>query len=66
MADVPFFFSFRMDTQDIVDLERATGLFIVNEEDWSQGDYDSVIAYLRRKALMPTAFIPHPKRGLLS
>jgi hypothetical protein len=48
-----------MDAQDLADLERATGLLLANERDWSQADYDAVIAYLRRKALMPTAFIGH-------
>jgi hypothetical protein len=44
-----------MDNQEIVDLERATGLFVVDEGDWSLDDYDAVIAYLRRKALLPPA-----------
>jgi hypothetical protein len=50
-----------IDAQEIVDLERATGLLIDDEEDWSPEGYDAVIAYLRRKALLPPAFIPKPK-----
>ena len=45
----------RMDAQEMVDLERATGLLIADEEDWSQEDYGRVIAYLRRKALTAIA-----------
>jgi hypothetical protein len=46
-----------MDAQEVADLERATGLRIANEEQWTPDDYDTVIAYLRRKALAPPAFI---------
>jgi hypothetical protein len=55
-----------IDAQEIVDLERATGLLIDDEEDWSPEDYDAVIAYLRRKALLPPAFIPKPRRDRFS
>jgi ketosteroid isomerase-like protein len=50
----------RMDAQETIDLERATGLLIADEEDWSQEDYGRVVAYLRRKALTPPAFTPNP------
>jgi hypothetical protein len=49
-------FSFRFDAQEIADLERATGLLITDEESWSAQDYDTVIAYLRRKALATPTF----------
>ena len=61
MADLPLFA--RMDAQEIADLERATGLLVDEEEAWSLEDYDSVIAYLRRQALTPAAFISGPKRA---
>jgi hypothetical protein len=50
-----------MDAQEVADLERATGLCTADEEDWSSEVYDTVIAYLRRKALAAPAFIPNPK-----
>jgi hypothetical protein len=54
-------FALRLDAQEIADLERATGLLVADEEDWSAEDYDTVIAYLRRKALAPLAFRPRPE-----
>ena len=51
-----------MDAQDVTDLERATGLLVVDEDDWTAEDYDAVISYLARKALTPPAFRPKPRR----
>jgi hypothetical protein len=55
-----------MDAQELADLERATGLRITDEEDWGSEDYDTVIAYFRRKALAPPAFIPELRREWFS
>jgi hypothetical protein len=52
-----------MNAQEIADLERATGLLVVNAEAWSAEDYDAVIAYLRRKALTPPAFMSAQPRA---
>jgi hypothetical protein len=49
-----------MDAQEVADLERATGLLIAYEDEWSSEDYDAVIAYLGRKALLPPAFVSMP------
>jgi len=64
MADLPLFA--RMDAQEIAELQRAIGLLVDDEERWSPEDYDSMIAYLRRKALTPTTFTPRPTRAWFS
>jgi hypothetical protein len=55
-----------MDAQEIADLEHTTGLTVTDADDWTLDDYDSVIAYLRRKALIPPAFLRKPRREWFS
>lgn len=55
-----------MDVQEIVDLERATGLLVADEEQWTPEDYDAVIAYLRHKAMIPPAFLMKLRRDWFS
>lgn len=64
MADTPLFA--RMPTDEIAELEHATGLLIADQDRWSAVDYDTVIAYFRRKALTPAVFTPRPTRTWFS
>jgi hypothetical protein len=43
-----------MTSDEIREFEHSTGLQVTNEEDWSDSDYDRVIAFLRAKAAQRT------------
>ena len=59
MDDTPLFAG--MASEEIQEFERSTGLQVTHEANWSDSDYDRVIAFLREMAARRTILRVRPR-----